>query len=133
MISKISDTVKSDIRVNVKDKFNVEIEDDIIDFLQDFQSKIAVEEGFAKQDTVRLYNLAVFSYNPKKLDSRNTMNRLLVKHGGDAKVALKEFRKLGKIISIEAEKKKAYEKANKVVKPKRHDAIKATNGMFSVR
>ena len=133
MITKLPTEVKSDIRRNIRNKFNVVIDDDIIDFMQDFQSKMAVEEGFAKKEDVRFFNLAVFSFNPKKVDSRNTMKRLLNKHGGDAKKALKEFRQLGKIISIEEEKAKAYEKANRVVKRKRHDAIRSVTGGFTAK
>lgn len=133
MITKIPNNIKSDIKADVKAKFNTDIDDDIIDFIQDFQSKVAVEEGLAKKDTVRFYNLAVFSYNPKKVDSRNTMNRLLIKHNGDAKKALKEFRQLGKIISIEEENKKKHEKANRVPKRKRREAIKSVNGLFTAK
>ena len=133
MITKLPDNIKSSIKDNIKSKFNVDIDDDIIDFMQDFQSKIAVEEGFANKENVRFFNLAVFKFNPKKVDSRNTMKRLLNKHGGDAKIALKEFRQLGKIISIEEEKQKAYDKANRVIRPKKHDKIRSITGGFTAK
>ena len=133
MLSKIPDNIKQGIIDDIKDKFHADIEEDLIDFLINFQSKIAVDEGFAKKETVRLYNLAVFRYNPKKLDSKNTMVRLLAKHDGDNKAALKEFRKLGKELNLEERRKKKEAKKNKVVKPKKHAPIKSINGGFVAR
>ena len=131
MITKITHKTKDEIITNVRKKFNVDIEEDIIDFLQDFQSKIFVEKGFANKKTVRFFNLAVFKYNEKRVDSKITMSRLLNKHNGDSKKALKEFRQLGKVIAIEEEEKKKEEKENRVIRPKRHDGIVSTNGMFT--
>ena len=123
MISKIPESRKDKIIAEVKSKFNTEIDLDLIDFIQDFQSKVAVEEGFNKKETVRFYNLAVFSYNPKKLDSKRTMKRLLTKHNGDSKAAIKEFRELGKIISINEEIAKKEERENRPVKQRQHGRV----------
>lgn len=133
MISKLPESTKKNIIDEVKARFNNDIDEDLIDFIQDFQSKVTVEEGFAKKDTVRLYGLAVFNYNPKKVDSRNTMKRLLTKHNGNSKAAIKEFRELGKVISINEEIAKAHERANRYVRPKRHDGILSKDGRFTAK
>lgn len=133
MLSKIPDNIKDAIVDDIKEKFNVEVDTDIIDFLQNFQSKVAVEEGFSKQKTVRFYNLAVFAYNPKKLDSKNTMVRLLTKHDGDFKAADKEFKELGKAINLEERAKREKEKEERVIKPKRHEPIRSLTGGFTTK
>ena len=133
MITKIPDNVKQSIINGVKDKFNTNIDTDIIEFLQDFQSKCAVEEGFAKKETVRFFNLAVFKYSERKIDGKNIMSRLLAKHNGDRKLAKEEFKELNEEFGIRNKKEKQEMKANKVVKPKRHDKVKSINSMFTAR
>ena len=131
MITKLPNDTKLIIKENVSEKFGVDIDDDIIDFLQNFQTKVAVEEGFANRNTVRLYNLAVFQYNEKKLDSSNTMDRLLVKHDGDYKKAIKEFRKLGKDVKINDRKKRKRRAAANKPKPTKHTPIVSLSGGFT--
>lgn len=127
----------NDLKLNIIDEvkrlFNTSIEDDIIDFVQDFQSRVAVEEGFAKKDTVRFYNLAVFMYNPKKVDSKDCMIRLLKKHNGNRELALKEFKELGKIINLDRKALKKYKKENKVSRVTNHAVAKSVCGKFSAR
>ena len=131
MITKLPNDIKLIIRENVSEKFGVDVDDDLIDFLQNFQTKVAVEEGFAHKKTVRLYNLAVFKYNEKKVDSRKTMDRLLVKYDGDYKKAIKEFRKLGKAKNISDRKERKEELESRIVKPKKHEPIIAIKGGFT--
>lgn len=131
MITKLSSDTKLIIKENVSEKFNTDIDDDVIDFLQDFQTKIAVSEGFAKKQDVRLFNLAVFKYNEKKVDSKNTMNRLLVKYDGDYKKAIKEFRKLGKDVNIKNRKERKAELASRPEIIKKHTPIVSTDGGFT--
>lgn len=133
MLSKIPNEIQNEIIAKVEKKFNAVIEEDIIDFLQDFQSKIAVEEGFAKEETVRLYGLAVFKFNPKKVDSRSTMKRLLAKHKGDSNKALDEFKELGKLINIKEKTEKAEAKKRKVSRPKKHEKVFSKDGLFTAR
>lgn len=133
MISKLPDKVKSNIVKGIRDKFNFEAEDDIVDFLQTFQSKVIAEDGFANKKTVRLYNLAVFEFNPKRVDSKSTMNRLLTKYNGDSEKALNEFRELGKTIVIEERRMRKEAKDNEIKKPKKHEPIKGINSTFSAR
>jgi hypothetical protein len=133
MITPLFNDVKSIIISDVHSIFNTIIEDDIIDFIQDFQSRIAVEEGFAKNETVRFYNLAVFQYNPKKIDSKTTMVRLLHKYNGDKQKAFAEFKQLGKDININNKLKKKYNREHKVVKLLNHAPVKSVCGKFSAR
>ena len=133
MITKISDSVKQDIIRGIKSKFNTDVDTDIIDFLQDFQSKCAVEHGFIKKKAVRFYNLAAFQYDNKHIDGRNIMKRLLAKHNGDRKLARAEFKELNRAFAISNKEKKDKAKVAKVVKPKRHDIIRSTNTMFTAR
>jgi hypothetical protein len=133
MITKIPNEVKVDIIKGVKRKYDIDIEDDVIDFLQSFQSKVAVDKGFAIKKTVRFFNLAVFKYNEKKLDSRNTMKRLLVKHDGNVDVALKEFRELGIAVKEKYREDKRIELESRIIKPKKHEKIKSLDGRFTAR
>lgn len=133
MATLIPNDIKKDIISDIEKLFNTVVEDDIIDFITDFQSKVTVEEGFAKRDTVRLYNLAVFQYNPKKIDSKTTMVRLLKKYDGDKIKALKEFKELGKSLNISNKKRKKFLRENRVVKLTNHAKIPSKCGKFSAR
>jgi len=133
MSTPIPDNVKDKISAGVRDNFGIDISEDLIDFIKDFQSKVIVEEGFQKLKTVRLYKLAVFHYNPSKADSKNTMRRLLVKHNNDYTKAITEFKEMGKIINEARVAKKKEERANRRPVIKRSTFIKSVNGKFTVR
>lgn len=113
MLTPIPSNVKADIVTGVKDKFNTDIEEDIIDFLLDFQFKVFVDEGFAKSETVKYNYIGSFKYDTKRVDSKATMKRLLNKHGDNYDAAITEFRALGKSIAIQLKEDRRIAIANK--------------------
>lgn len=133
MISILPNDVKSDVIKEVARLFNTSIEEDIIDFIQDYQSKMAVEEGFSKCDTVKFYNLAVFKYNKEKVDIKTTMVRLLKKYNGDVKAAEAELKELGKSYNINKKELKKFKREHKVVRIPNHAAVKSICGKFTAR
>lgn len=133
MITRLDIATKDLIKSDVKKKFNVDIDSDVIDFFQNLQSKVAVEEGFANKDTVRFFNLAVFKYNPRKVDSKNTMKRLRAKHNGDHAAAVKEFKEIGKGINIESKIARDTERATRATVFTRHHKVRSLDGKFTAR
>lgn len=133
MITKIPDDIAATIANEASETFGRDIGIDLVHFIQEFQSTTAIDEGFAKKNTVRFYNLAVFKFNPKRIDSKNTMKRLLQKYNGDINKSLKEFRILGKSINQEEKKAKVEAKLVKSIVPKPKATIKSLNGKFTVR
>lgn len=113
LVRGIDQNAKERIVKEVKAKFGVDIGVDIVEFLQAFQNKVAIEEGFAKRKSVLYYNLATFKYNEKKVDSKNVIHRLLNKHGNDSEKALAEFKALGKELSIYEKGLRDAERENK--------------------
>lgn len=132
MSTTIPDNIKRNISAEVKENFGIDIDEDIIEFIRDFQSRVAFEEGFSKQNTIKLYKLAVFKFNTRRIDARNTMRRLLIKYDGDRSKALVEFRQIGKVINLEYKNKLAEERANRVKPIKRSDKVISINGKFTV-
>lgn len=119
MITPLPNELLQEIQSEVKEQFNVDVDSEFIQFIQRLQSEVAVEEGFAKQKTVRFFNLAVFLFNTKKRDAINTFNRLLKKYNYDHDKAMVEFRKLGKVIAIQEKE----ERDNRLAEQRRQAAI----------
>ena len=132
----LPNNIKNNIIKEVSDKFNTNIEEDIIDFFLNFQINTAIDEGFAKKETVKFNGLAVFKFNPSKVESKTTMKRLINKHNGNIELAEKEFKQLGKelnIINSNKNKEERLIKLNTPPIPKRRDKITTLDGKFSTR
>lgn len=114
MITELPKESVNKLVLSINNKYDVNISEDIISFFQDFQSKLAIDYGFANKEEVRLYNLASFKYSDAKVDSKMIFNRLLVKYNGDRDAAMAEFKELGKEININKRNARIANKTNKL-------------------
>jgi len=105
MRTEIPGDIIDDICIGFQKRFNKTIDPLIIDFINDLQSEVALEEGFEKKRTVRFYNLAVFRYSPQRKDAIQTKKRLRRKFGDDREKVKAELSKIGKQVNIERSNK----------------------------